>query len=330
MNFKYAKCPKCGKIGLLVFNNNPIVGESICFDCAASNLSYNNLEHADLFCRTYNLPFNPELWTMLANEVGSQVFKDYAEIILSDKDNFPNLAYESSTRDLWAKTNKEWEKCNSFSLLLAKLEPIRESYTTRGRLKWGEQYSFEEIIRLDSIYTKTLKANKITNPIQKAAVQTLCKLQIETDKAIRAGDPKAIKDFSSAWATFAKQADLENMINETKTQDITTVAELYEYMEDQGFIFKYFDGVDKDEVDRTITDIQESNRRLVLEATGLQSLLEDMIRKQQEQQEEKYTTEVAEKQSLAEMLDLEIDADEVAVENDEEVLEYTFDDDGEN
>ena len=48
--------------------------------------------------------------------------------------------------------------------------------------------------------------------MQKEAVKTLCKLQIEMDEAIRMKDAKAIKDFSNAWSTFAKQADLENMI----------------------------------------------------------------------------------------------------------------------
>jgi hypothetical protein len=34
--------------------------------------------------------------------------------------------------------------------------------------------------------------------MQKEAVKTLCKLQIEMDEAIRAKDAKAIKDFSGA------------------------------------------------------------------------------------------------------------------------------------
>ena len=75
------------------------------------------------------------------------------------------------------------------------------------------------------------------------------------DEAIRMKDAKAIKDFSNAWSTFAKQADLENMINETKTDDITTVAELYDYMEKSGFKFKFYDGFDRDEVDRAIQRI---------------------------------------------------------------------------
>ena len=75
---------------------------------------------------------------------------------------------------------------------------MKESYIEKGRLKWGEQYNFEELIKLDSIYTRTLKANNVTNPLQKEAVKTLCKLQIEIDEAVRAKDAKAIKDFSSA------------------------------------------------------------------------------------------------------------------------------------
>ena len=75
---------------------------------------------------------------------------------------------------------------------------MRESYLDRGHIKWGEQYTFEELLKLDSIYSRTLKANNITNPMQKEAVKTLCKLQIEMDEAIRAKDAKAIKDFSSA------------------------------------------------------------------------------------------------------------------------------------
>ena len=47
--------------------------------------------------------------------------------------------------------------------------------------------------------------------------------------------------------------------NETKTDDITTVAELYDYMEKSGFQFKFYDGYDRDEVDRTIKDIQDTN-----------------------------------------------------------------------
>lgn len=208
--------------------------------------------------------------------------------------------------------------------MLQRIEPIKESYIERGYLKWGEQYTFEELVKLDSIYIKTLKANNIINPMQKEAVRTLCKLQIELDEAIRAKDPKAIKDFSAAYSTFAKQADLENMINESKTDDITTVAELYQYMEDQGFVFKFHDGFDKDEVDRAITDIQEANRRLILEATGLQSLLEEMIRKRTEEKEKDYAQSVVENTTLQDLMNFTPEENDIETESDEDALNINF------
>ena len=327
VEFKLGVCPKCGRKSILMTSNNPLSGPTICFDCIANNLRYNNLEHGEFFCRTYNLPWVPELWIKLAEELKVGVFKQYTEMVLSDEKNKPNLAYTSTTHDLWARTNKEWEKCRSFSEILEKLEPIRNSYVGRGRLKWGEQYTFEDLIKLDSMYTRTLKANNIVNPMQKEAVKTLCKLQIEMDEAIRAKDTKSLKDLSTSYATFAKQADLENMINETKTDDITTVAELYDYMERQGFQFKFNDGFSRDEVDRTIKDMQEYLRKLVLESTGLQPQLEEMMRKRMQSLEEQKTNEVIEQTSINDLLNYNPDDIEIATEKDEDILNQDFSDD---
>lgn len=324
ISFNFERCPRCGRNGYLMYSNNPLSGNTICFECIKNNLNYNNLEHADFFCRTYNLPFNPALWLELAATEADNVFLEYTSVIIGEQEDQQNLYYSSSTHDLWARTNREWEKCRSFAQILQRITPIKESYIERGYLKWGEQYTFEELVKLDSIYIKTLKANNVVNPMQKEAIRTLCKLQIELDEAIRAKDPKAIKDFSAAYSTFAKQANLETMINESKTDDITTVAELYQYMEDQGFVFKFHDGYDKDEVDRAITDIQAANRRLILESTGLQSLLEDMIRKRTEEREKTYADEVAEKLTVEDLMGFTAADGDIAVESDAEAINLDF------
>lgn len=324
INFPNGTCPKCGKKRELMLSNNPLSGTTICFECIQSQLQYNNLQHAEFFCRTYNLPWEPELWLQLSEEYKEQTFKQYTILVLDKPENQPNLAYTSSTHDLWSRTNHEWEKSRSFIEILKKLNPIKESYITRGRLKWGEQYTFEELIKLDSIYSRTLKANNITNPLQKEAVKTLCKLQIELDEAIRAKDAKSIKDFSSAYSTFAKQADLETMINETKTSDVTTVAELYQYMEDRGFVFEFHDNYTRDEVDQAIKDIQEANRKLILESTGLQPLLEEMARKRMESAEESRTEEAISQVSLDDLLNFEPSDEPIDTEEDSEILNQEF------
>lgn len=317
-------CPHCGRMAELVISNNPLTGVSICYDCINKQLDYQNLEHAEFFCRTYNLPWEPDTWLSLIDACGTSTFREYTLGMLDKIENQPNLHYSSTTRDLWSRTNKEWEKCRSFVEILDKLQPIKESYITRGRLKWGDQYTFEELIKLDSIYTRTLKANNVTNPLQKEAVKTLCKLQIEMDEAIRAKDAKAIKDFASAWSTFSKQADLETMIQETHTDEITTVSELYDYMERQGFKFRFYDNNDRDEVDFTIKDIQETNRNLILESTGLQSLLEELTRKRLEQQETAQAQQATEETSLDDLLNAMPDENSIDYETDDLATNYDF------
>ena len=119
------------------------------------------------------------------------------------------------------------------------------------------------------------------------------------------------------------------MINETKTDDITTVAELYDYMERSGFKFKFYDGFDRDEVDRAIKDIQDANRRLILESTGLQPLLEEMARKRMQTVEEEATNEIINGDvTLQEMLDFKATDNDIEQEDDSEVLDMEFDTDG--
>jgi hypothetical protein len=332
INFQVSICPKCGKRKKLMLSNNPLSGNTICFDCINEQLDYNNIEHAEFFCRTYNLPWKPELWLNLVTEHGASTFEEYTTLVLEDKADQPNLAYTSTTKDLWSRTNKEWEKCRTFTQILKKLTPIRESYLDRGHLKWGEQYTFEELIQLDSMYTRTLKANNITNPLQKEAVKTLCKIHIEMNEAIRAKDAKAMKDYSSSYSTFAKEANLEGMINETKTEDITTVAELYDYMERSGFKFKFYDGYDRDEVDSTIKDIQDTNRRLILESTGLQPLLEEMARQRMTTVEEEHTKEVIDQPgaTLQDLINFKPEDNEVDTEDDAAATELQFDQEDES
>lgn len=323
-SFPTKVCPCCGKKTTVMYSNNPLSGNTICFSCINKQLDYNNIQHADFFCRTYNLPFDPNKWIEISQEYKEKTFATYAEYMFTKYDEEKNnLYYTSTTADLWALTNKEWEKNRSLYDILKRIEPIKQSYIDRGHLRWGPQYSFEELYRLDDIYTKTLKANAVINPIQKAAIRSLCKVQIEMDKAIEAEDAKAIKDFGNTWATLAKQADLEDMIANTKTDDITTLSELYQYIEDKGYKLRFYDNYDRDEIDVAIKDIQATNRRTILEATGLTSQLQEMIEQKKAQTEQTFSDEVTQDVTLEDLVkaNTEINVD---TESDEEVLAINF------
>jgi hypothetical protein len=148
-------------------------------------------------------------------------------------------------------------------------------------------------------------------------------VQIEMDKAIEAEDAKAIKDFGNTWATLAKQADLEDMIANTKTDDITTLSELYQYIEDKGYKLRFYDNYDRDEIDVAIKDIQATNRRTILEATGLTSQLQEMIEQKKAQTEQALTDDVEQNVTLEDLIKANTEIN-VGTESDEEALAINF------
>lgn len=271
IEFKTGKCPKCNKLGEIILSNNPL-SPGICINCLNTEIDYNNIKQADFFCRTYNIPFDPNKWIELAQRVGPQVFKIYTQQFFeSDKQN---LYHQRVTADLWGKLDEEWQQCRTLEQILAKVEPVKQKFMERNRVKWGANYNFEDYIKLENLLVSTLRANDITNPLQIDAIKKACLISLQLDKAIEAGDSKGIKELSSAYSAFTKTAQLDNVIAAANEDVITTVADLGEFIEQCGGEFKFYDKVERDIVDKTINDIKQYLRTLVSESTGLGPMLE--------------------------------------------------------
>ena len=284
IEFKNGKCPKCGKLAEIIYSNNPLV-PGICDKCISSSLDASDIKQADFYCRTYNIPFNPNDWITLYNKCGNGVFKNYTKQFLSSNED--NLYYQPATKDWWYELNEEWAACQTFEQLLAKITPIKQKFIERNQVKWGSNYSFEEYVQLENLLISTLRANDVSNPMQIDAIKKACRISVELDKAIEAGDSKGIKELSSAYSTFTKTAQIDTVIESANSDVIATVADLADYIEKCGGKFTYYDNVDRDIVDKTIKDIQEYNRKLVSDSTGLGSTLEAITqsyRKSLEQQ----------------------------------------------
>ena len=275
---RIGKCSKCTKLKEILPSNNPLF-EGTCLDCLSTQINSKNLEQANFFCRSYNIPFKPELWTELSDRLGSSntIFSAYLEHWQAGSDA-PVMWAEGRTKDLWTELNAEWERCNTFAELLANVEPIKERFMRRAKIKWGGDYSFEEYTQLDSLLVSTLRAGDITNPLQIDAIKKACRISIQLDQAILAGDAKAIKDLTSAYSTFTKTAQIDDVIAASNKDVISTVSDLGDYIEQCGGQFKYYYGVERDVVDKTIADLKEYLRVLVEDCTGLSATLESISR----------------------------------------------------
>lgn len=322
------KCPLCNKMGTLLPSNNPLMPD-ICSSCAAKSIDASDLKKANLFCRTLNIPFNPELWMKMYKELGQNLFKEYVYFYYDDG----KREYKDANKDLWEGLNKEWSLIRTHEELISKLKPVKDGYMLRNQIKWGSNYTFEELIALESLFTNTLKANDVSNPMQKDAIKKSCKMSIALDRAIVTGDSKEINELSKAYQNFVKTAKIDDLITASSQDVIANVAQLVQYIEDQNFQMDYYDNVDRDIVDKSLKDMQNFIQRLVADATGLDIIhetirsglkKEESIKKDMESYE-KVPLEVIFEMELDERnkeFDEELERDALIAEQEEEEEEY--------
>lgn len=265
-------CPKCKKHKELLPTNNPLWVD-ICSDCLYENLDISNLEHADFFCRYYNLPFKPEIWINLAANPQNDVLKLYVMMFLEEEKE--SLYWGSGTKDQWKILNDEFEKMRDFDLYWTEIAPLKDWFIRRSQVKWGSNYTFDEYIKMESILTKTIAATGLEDSFKIDALQKACKIGTQIERAIELGDSKAIKELSDSYSKFVKAADLETIIGSLDSDNIYTVADLVAALEELGYQMDYSVKEEKDIVDKTINDIKKYISTLVTESIGLDVKLKE-------------------------------------------------------
>jgi hypothetical protein len=108
------------------------------------------------------------------------------------------------------------------------------------------------------------------------AIKKACKMSVALDRAILGGESKEIKELSGAYQNFIKTAKIDEIITAASQDVISSVADLVEFIEANGYKFKFYDGVERDIVDKSIQDIKDFVKRLVLDATGLEIVFESI------------------------------------------------------
>ena len=204
----------------------------------------------------------------MAEEYKGKTFIEYAKFVIQEGE------YPTETKENWEIADKEWKMLSTHEELIAKIKPIKDAYVLRNKIKWGSNYTFEELISLENLFVNTLSANNVTNPMQIDAIKKACKMSVALDRVILTGESKSINELSKAYQNFIKTAKIDEIITAASEDVVSTVADLVNYIEEQGYQFKYYDGVSRDIVDASLKDQQEFLRRLVLDNTSLDSIFE--------------------------------------------------------
>lgn len=319
MNITKEKCSRCGNLNYVIPSNNPLV-KGICVNCINETLDASRLEHFEFFCRTYNLPFNPNVYMVLYKQHKTMVFVKYVESLVDDG----KIKFDEPTGDLWKEVEKEWSKVKTYTDILLKIPTVREAFEERSKVKWGMEYTFGELIQLENLLVNTIKVYDITDPMRLDAIKKACKLSVKIDALIESGEAKSIKDYTAAYQSFLKAAQIDELGQVANEGTIKTVADLYKYMEKNGYEFKFYDHEERDIVDRTIKDIKDTIRKEISNATGLDIKLEEIQKTFKQQQETNLTEEVIQDSPLSAIIGDDY-YDEIEFETDKELEKEDLD-----
>lgn len=322
-------CTNCKTIGKIINSNNPLV-VGVCEDCLQKAIDIHNIHQVQFFCRTYNIPFDPDAWMRISSQVPKEAFSTYAQIVADEHADNPNYTSIEAPNAIWDEVQSMWEKKLTHENLLTELSAIKDDWLAQMAAKWGATYTFTEYLKLENLYNNTIQATGATNVLTINLISKIATVSVLMDRALEDGEIKMAGEYSKMLRDQIKMAGLDDSVDIAQGDVINTVADLCNYLEQKGFQFEYYNNEKRDIVDMTIADIKEWTVNFVRDATGLQqtyTLIEDAYKSSLEQKEtDKATSEVSlediienKKQAMADEIDNELDAEEWGLDDDIEI-----------
>lgn len=229
-----------------------------CNNCIESILAQNDYswDIIDKFCQYADIPFVPKEWTNLYDMNPTEVFSRYAAI-------FGQEEYRGLD---WGTYYEKFKALREARLIEDELPELSEQRRKEQRERWGANYDDEALDYLDQLYNGLLNTQNVNGALQSDQAFKICKISYEIDSRIRAG-----VDFDKLLASYDKLIKAAEFTpkNVKNANDFETIGEIIRWMEKKGWRNKYYDGVTRDIVDETIANIQNFNRRLYVNESGI-------------------------------------------------------------
>lgn len=258
-----------------------------CNDCIAERIDAadGNWEIVDKLCMWAGIPFIVKEWERIKGmTLPVETWPTYAKIFCSE--DYISLG--------WGDYFRQYKKLKEVGLVEEEMPEIREQRYKDLRRKWGENYDDEELNHLEDLYRGLLNTQNINGALQVDQAQKLCKLSLEIDKRIRAGD-KEVDKFMSSYDKIIKSAEFTPK-NAKNATDFDSFAEVAYWLEKRGRQNKFYDNVTRDVLDETLKNIEAYNQRLYINEGGIGEAITERLTALQNanalEQESVYNTQV--------------------------------------
>lgn len=240
-----------------------------CNDCIAERIDADdgNWETVDRLCMWAGIPFIVREWERIREmTLPTETWPTYAKVFCSE--DYISLG--------WGDYFRQYKKLKEVGLVEEELPEIREQRYRDLRRKWGENYDEEELNHLEDLYRGLLNTQNINGALQIDQAQKLCKLSLEIDNRIRAGD-KEVDKFMSSYDKIIKSAEFTPK-NAKNATDFDSFAEVAYWLEKHGRINTFYDNVTRDVLDETLKNIENYNQRLYINEGGIGEEITERLR----------------------------------------------------
>lgn len=295
-------------------NSNPM---KKCKQCMASMIDLNSRSTVMPILEEVDIPFIPEEWELLrskyeysvkdgkrtrnpkANQsvLGRYLSKmklvQYRDLRYSDSEDFisksedrekkerqeaienftslldKGLSPEEVLSKLTGKDEEEEEEKNEKLLTQNQMRDLR--------IKWGDAYEEDELLRLQTFYNEMVDSYEITSASHEDYLKNIVKTSLRMTSAIDSGDVDSFEKYSRVYDKLMKSAKFTASQVKEDERFIDSISEMVRLCEEQGFIPRYHIDEPQDIVDVTLRDLNNYTKNLIQNELNLDSLIEQGI-----------------------------------------------------
>jgi hypothetical protein len=272
---KKKSCSRCGNekaITSFYSSVSPLFFDKLvpfCKPCIKEMMNAEDIDSVYSTLRSIDKPFLKDLWNkalMSTNDSRGEYFR-----MLNSLHQYRNLTWENSIfYDDHEKAKKN--KATSTSNNISDIENIDEVETEYGQIKvtkelvskWGD-YSNRDIIEMEKLYQEMLFSNAIDTPQHKKQLYFYCKLTILMDKALSDGDFAGYEKLARQFDTLTKSSGFRPIDRKSSDEasGIRSFSQIFQEVEQNGFIEPYNVEENQDIVDKTILYLLNYTRKLL-------------------------------------------------------------------
>lgn len=279
-------CIKCGKSmpkNLAYRTSSLFIPQGYlpyCADCLCEIIDMHNLDEVDKLFQYADWPLNPSKWLLLCkgNLLPQAIFQSYYRM------NLAQLYKEGYTQRVdWKTANAELLQLEKDGTLIQNISPEKQkAYEDNLKFFWEvdaeqPQYSLSQLETLQKLYEDLERTQNATG-MQSDQAKKLCRLSLDMDIAQRNHELELYAKLMNAYTALIKTAEFTPK-NSQSSSSFESVGELVAFLEKTGFINKFYDGEQRDIVDKTIKSQQIFLRRIVSGESNLAEKVEQRLQR---------------------------------------------------